>query len=103
MLFSLSDTLVITDAATVLKKKIQINNNNMKKNWKTSLMGVIGILFILIALALVYFGKATLSEVATFGGSMGLILTTILGFLSKDYNVSGGSKNISDNNNSINT
>ncbi len=53
-------------------------------------MGVFGVILILICLALVYFEKATLTEVATFGGSLGLILTTILGFFAKDYNKTGG-------------
>lgn len=66
-----------------------INTTKVKKvlgkNWKTTAIGVLGIIMILVALALVVLGKATLTEVTTFGGSIGAVLATILSFLAKDY------------------
>ena len=59
------------------------------KNWKTTAIGIIGTFMIIFAMILVYFGKATLTEVTTFGGSLGLILTTLLGFMAKDFNKTG--------------
>jgi len=62
------------------------------KNWKTSLVGIVGILFLLVGLVLVAVKVITFDElvkslalVATFLGGLGAMLA-------KDHNVTGGEK-----------
>jgi len=62
------------------------------KSWKTSLMGVIGILVLLICLFLVYSGKCTLTELASFLSPVALFIGSILAFLTKDSDVTGGTR-----------
>lgn len=62
------------------------------KSWKTTAMGILGVIMILVALGLVFTGKATLTEVTAFGGALGAILATILSFLTKDYDAKDDDK-----------
>lgn len=62
------------------------------KSWKTSLMGVIGILVLFICLLLIYLGKCTLTELASFLSPMALFLVSIVSFLTKDSDVTGGTR-----------
>ena len=58
-----------------------------KVSWRTTAVGLFGLLLLLLGMALVYFGKTTLTEVGTF---MALILPVLLGLLalvSKDEKV----------------
>lgn len=62
------------------------------RNWKTNLVAIIGVIILLIAMLLVYFGKTTLTEVGQFLGPIAVFLGIILGFVSKDHNVTGSAK-----------
>ena len=55
-----------------------------KKSWRTTVIGLFGGLLLLAGMLLVYFGKATLVEVGTFGGLLGPILLMLLSFFAKD-------------------
>jgi hypothetical protein len=62
------------------------------RNWKTSLIGLFGVVYLFSGLILVYFKFVTLSE---FAGSLALVsvfMTSILGFFSKDSDVTGGKR-----------
>lgn len=54
------------------------------KNWRTDLVAYAGFAFILLALALVYFDKATLDQVSHFAGMVAVGLITMGFKLSKD-------------------
>lgn len=49
-----------------------------RKSWRTTYIGVLTIIVLMAALTLVYFGKATLTEVGTF---LGFFVTAAAGFL----------------------
>jgi len=58
-----------------------------KVSWRTTAVGLFGGLLLLAGMLLVYFEKATLVEVGTFGGLLGPILLMILSFVAKDDKV----------------
>jgi len=62
----------------------------MGKNWRTNLIGLIGIIFLVIGMVLVLTKKITFTELV---GSLAIV-STFLGalnsFFSKDSNVTGG-------------
>lgn len=62
------------------------------KSWKTSLMGLIGLVILLICLLLIYLGKCTLTELASFLSPMALFIGSIVAFLTKDSDVTGGTR-----------
>jgi len=62
------------------------------KSWKTSLMGVIGILVLSICILLIYLGKCTLTELASFLSPLALFIGSIVAFLTKDSDVTGGTR-----------
>jgi TRAP-type C4-dicarboxylate transport system permease large subunit len=62
------------------------------KSWKTSLMGIIGITILFICLFLVYTGKCTLTELASFLSPVALFIGSIVAFLTKDSDVTGGAR-----------
>ena len=49
-----------------------------RKSWRTTYIGVVTMIVLMVALTLVYFGKATLTEVGTF---LGFFVTAASGFL----------------------
>lgn len=57
------------------------------KNWRTTTIGIFGMILIVAGFVLVYFEKATLTEVGTFGGMLSPILLGILSIFSKDAKV----------------
>jgi hypothetical protein len=61
-------------------------------NWKTSLIGIIGLAYLLIGLVLVYFKTITLTEFAQSLALVAVFLTSVLGFFSKDSDVTGGKR-----------
>ena len=63
-----------------------------KRSWRTGIVAGVGLLILLIALGLVYFGKATLTEVSSALGPIALFLSAVGFYLSKDAVVSGPSK-----------
>lgn len=67
-------------------------NSYKRKSWKTSMMGVIGVVTLFICLLLVYFGKCTLTELASFLSPVALFIGSILAFLTKDSDVTGGTR-----------
>jgi len=64
----------------------------MKKSWKTNTVGVVGMLYLLGGLFLVYLGKVTISD---FGNTLGFVATflgAMLAFKAKDSDVTGGTR-----------
>jgi len=58
---------------------------NMKmKNWKTTLVGVIGLITLFIGFVLVYTGKVTLSDLGTFLTPVSIFLGAIVAILAGD-------------------
>jgi len=57
------------------------------KSYKTTLVGVFGMILMIIAMLLVYFEKATLTDVGTFGGVLSPILLAIATYFAKDSSV----------------
>lgn len=62
------------------------------KSWKTSLIGVIGIIVLFICLFLVYTEKCTLLDVASVLSPISIFLAAIIAFLTKDSDVTGGTR-----------
>ena len=58
-----------------------------KISWRTTAIGGFALLLFLLGIALVYFGKATLTEVGTFSGLIMPALLAIYGLVSKDAKV----------------
>jgi hypothetical protein len=54
------------------------------KSWKTTLVGIIGVIFLMLSMTLVFLGKATLTEVTKYAGGIGTCLTILNSFLAKD-------------------
>lgn len=59
------------------------------KSWKTNLVGITGLITLGGCGALVYFGKATFTEVASGLSFITLFLLGVLGILTKDKDVTG--------------
>jgi membrane-associated phospholipid phosphatase len=58
-------------------------------SYKTTIVGIFGFIILIIALALVYFGKATFTEVAAGLGFITTFLTGLLALLAKDADKTG--------------
>ena len=58
-------------------------------SYKTTIVGIFGFIILIIALALVYFGKATFTEVASGLGFITTFLTGLLALLAKDADKTG--------------
>jgi len=58
-------------------------------SWKTTLTAFIGLAIVLVMLVLLYMGKMTATELFAGLGSVGAFLTIVIGFLSKDKDVTG--------------
>lgn len=62
------------------------------KNWKTTLVGIIGMLFLVIGVILVIYKVITFTELI---GSLAIVSTFLVsmnGFVGKDGDVTGGSR-----------
>lgn len=64
----------------------------MKKSWKTTTIGVLGALYLIVGLILVGYKVFTLSEFTESLSFVAVFLGAILAFFAKDSNVTGGSK-----------
>lgn len=62
------------------------------KNWKTTLVGIIGLITLFIGLVLVYLGKVTLTDLGTFLTPVSVFLGAIVAILAKDGDVTGGTR-----------
>lgn len=62
-------------------------------SWKTTLVGIFGMIIFILALLLVYFEKATFTEVATGLSFITPFLLGLLGILTKDKDKTGLPKN----------
>jgi TRAP-type C4-dicarboxylate transport system permease large subunit len=58
-------------------------------SWKTTVASFIGLAIVLIMFALLYLGKITATELFAGLSSVGAFLTIVIGFLSKDKDVTG--------------
>jgi membrane-associated phospholipid phosphatase len=58
-------------------------------SYKTTIVGIFGFIILIIALALVYFEKATFTEVAAGLGFITTFLTGLLALLAKDADKTG--------------
>ena len=58
-------------------------------SWKTSAVGLFGFIVLLISLILVYFEKATFTEIAAGLGFITTFLTGLLALLAKDADKTG--------------
>jgi uncharacterized membrane protein len=58
------------------------------KSPNTNMVAIFGAIIVIVALVLVFLDKATLTEASTFVGGLGMILTIINSYLSKDKNAS---------------
>jgi len=59
------------------------------KSWKTTLVAFVGVLLVFILFVLLYLGKITATDMFSGLGALGAFLTIIIGFLSKDKDVTG--------------
>ena len=62
------------------------------KNWKTTLIGIIGMIYLVAGLILVGFKRFTLTEFSSSLTFVGVFLGALLGFFSKDSDVTGGTR-----------
>lgn len=62
---------------------------NKNNSWKTTLASFIGLLIVLIMFLLLYMGKLSATDLFAGLGSIGAFLTIVIGFLSKDKDVTG--------------
>jgi membrane-associated phospholipid phosphatase len=58
-------------------------------SYKTTIVGIFGFIILIMALALVYFEKATFTEVAAGLGFITTFLTGLLALLAKDADKTG--------------
>lgn len=68
----------------------------MKKSWMTNLVGYFGAIIIIASLVLVYLGKVDYTDVLAAGSGLGVILSTLNGFLAKDSDTLSEKSNILD-------
>jgi hypothetical protein len=59
------------------------------KSWQTTTVGAFGMLILLISMGLVYFGKATLTEVGISLAFVTTFLSSLAAMLAKDKNKTG--------------
>ena len=64
-------------------------SNSKNTSWKTTLVSLISALVLLISLALVYAGKATLTEVGASLGAISAFIATVGFAFTKDSDVTG--------------
>ncbi len=58
-------------------------------SWKTATVGFFGMLILVSCMALVYFGKATFTEVASGLGFVATFLASLVAILAKDADKTG--------------
>ncbi len=68
---------------------MKIFSNPKNSSWKTSLVSYLSALVLLISFALVYAGKATLTEVGASLGAISAFIATIGFAFTKDSDVTG--------------
>lgn len=61
-------------------------------SWKTSLIGIIGIVFLFVGLGLVYLKLATLTELGISLALVTTFLSSMGNFFAKDSDVTGGTR-----------
>jgi predicted membrane-bound spermidine synthase len=62
------------------------------KNWKTSLVGIIGIIFLVVGLSLVIAKVITFNDLVQSLALVATFLGALAAFFAKDHNVTGGTK-----------
>ena len=67
-----------------------------KKSWRTTSMAVLVLVLFLIGLLMVWFGKITMTDFATYSGLLTPVVLVIYGWLVKDAGASSLDKGIAD-------
>jgi len=62
---------------------------NIMKSWKTTFVGILGLLTILIVTALLFLKIITATEAGLILGAVGSFIGTLAALLAKDYNATG--------------
>ena len=62
------------------------------KSWKTGLLGIIGLIYLIVGLILVGYKKFTLTEFTQSLAVVGVFLSSLMGIFSKDSDVTGGTR-----------
>ena len=62
---------------------------SVRKNWKTSIVAIVGVLSLAVNIVLLYLGKITATDFGIIMSSIGTFLLVLIGLFAKDGDKTG--------------